>query len=67
MNNSRNNIFPLIKEVMGHYECFSDVYTNFIAAHCSALLEKTSFSSYDDPAMIHSNPDNSAISKLRYF
>jgi hypothetical protein len=37
---------------------------NFIAAHCSALFKKRHFSSYDDPAMIDSNPDNSAISKL---
>jgi hypothetical protein len=39
---------------------------NCIAAHCSALKEKKPrhFSSYDDPAMIDSNPDNSAISKL---
>ena len=27
--------FRLIKEVMGHYECFSDVYTKFY--HCSLL------------------------------
>ena len=53
---------------------------NFIAAHCSAPLKKTKqnkqtnkqtnnknkthFSSYDDPAMKDSNPDDSAISKL---
>jgi hypothetical protein len=37
---------------------------NFIAAHCSTLFKKRHFSSYDDPALIDSNPDNSAISKL---
>jgi hypothetical protein len=37
---------------------------NFIAAHCSALFKKLHFSTYDDPAMINLNPDNSAISKL---
>jgi hypothetical protein len=56
--------FRLIKEVMGHYECFSDVYKNFIAAHCSALFKKRHFSSYEDQAMLHSNPDNSAILKF---
>jgi hypothetical protein len=36
--------FRLIKEVKGHYECFSDVYTKFYC--CSLLrpfLKKTSF------------------------
>jgi hypothetical protein len=56
--------FRLITEVMGHYECFQMSTQNFIAAHCSALFKKRHFSSYDDAAMIHSNPDNSAISKL---
>jgi hypothetical protein len=37
---------------------------NFIAAHCSALFKKQHISSYDDPAMIHSNPVNSAVAKL---
>jgi hypothetical protein len=36
----------------------------FIAAHCSALFKKRHFSSYDDPTMMDSNPDNFAISKL---
>jgi hypothetical protein len=37
---------------------------NFITAHCSALFKKRHLSAYDDLAMIDSNPDNSAISKL---
>jgi hypothetical protein len=37
---------------------------NFIAAHCYTLFGKRHFWSYDDPTMIDSNPDNSAISKL---
>jgi hypothetical protein len=56
--------FRLIKEVMGLYECFSDVYTNFITAHCSALFKKRRFLSYDGPTFSDSNPDISAISKL---
>jgi hypothetical protein len=44
---------------------FSMSTQNFITAHCSAFLKKKPhFSSYDDPAMIDSNPDKSAISKF---
>jgi hypothetical protein len=56
--------FRPIKEVMGHFECFPMCAQNFIAAHCSALFKNRHILSYDDPAMIDSNPDNSAISKL---
>jgi S-adenosylmethionine:tRNA-ribosyltransferase-isomerase (queuine synthetase) len=38
---------------------------NINAAYCSALFKKRHFSSYGDPAMIHSNPGNSAISILQ--
>jgi hypothetical protein len=55
--------FRLIKEV----SAFPMSTQNFIAAHCSALFKKIHFSSYDDLAMIHLNPYNSAISKLWYF
>jgi hypothetical protein len=46
MNNSHNNVFCFfrpIKDVMGHFECFSDVYTK--SYRCSLLrpLKKTSF------------------------
>jgi hypothetical protein len=34
---------------------------DFIAAHCFTLFEKRRFSSYDDPALIDSNPDISVI------
>jgi hypothetical protein len=50
---------------MGQYECFFDIYTK--SYRCSLLRplkKKRYFSSYDDPAMIDSNPDNSAILKL---
>jgi hypothetical protein len=56
--------FQPIKEVMGHFECFSDVYTKFYRCSLLRPFSKTSFSSNDDPAMIDSNPDNSAILKL---
>jgi hypothetical protein len=59
--------FPLIKEVMGLYECFSDIYTKFsslLTAPPYLKKKQRYFSSYGDPALIDSNPDISAILKL---
>jgi hypothetical protein len=61
--------FRLIMEVTGHYECFSDVYTKFYRCSLLRPFRKHHFSSYENPCMIDSNPDNSAtcISKLYSF
>jgi hypothetical protein len=57
-------LVQLINEVMRHYECFSDVYKILSLLTALSFFKKCHFSSYDAPAMIDSNPDNSAISKL---
>jgi hypothetical protein len=57
--------FRIIKEIMGLYECFSDVCTTFLSLLTAPpYLKERHFSSYDDPALIDLNCDISAISKL---
>jgi hypothetical protein len=64
MNDSRNNVF-IYGSLWVFFWCLHKILLLLTAPPFFKKIRH--FLSYDDLAMIHSNPDNSAISKLWYF